>query len=264
MSTPADLAGRTAYISGGSSGINLAIARHLGLRGATVAMQSRKRERIDEALASLRVDGILATGYAADVRDFDASAAAMAEFAQREERLDMVVAGAAGNFVSPADKLSANGFETVVAIDLLGTFNIFRAAVDLVAKDSEAAFLAISAPQASVPFPFQAHVNSAKAGVEHLVRSLAVEWGARGIRVNAISPGPIDNTEGMRRLSTTPEARARIAGMIPLRRFGQMEDIAELAHFLLCDRSQYMTGQIVHCDGGLGLMGAALYAEGAQ
>ena len=162
----------------------------------------------------------------------------MGEFVAEHGKLDMVVAGAAGNFVSPADKLSANGFETVVAIDLLGTFHIFRAAIDLVEAGREAAFLAISAPQASVPFPFQAHVNAAKAGVEQLVRTLAVEWGARGIRVNAISPGPIENTEGMNRLSPTPAARQRIAGMIPLRRFGQVEDIAQLAHFLLGDRSQ--------------------------
>ena len=82
--------------------------------------------------------------------------------------------------------------------------------------------------------------------------------------MNAVSPGPIENTEGMNRLSPTPAARQRIAGMIPLRRFGQVEDIAQLAHFLLGDRSRYMTGQIIHCDGGLSLMGAAIYAEGAQ
>lgn len=258
-----DLSGRTAYISGGSSGINLAIARQLGLAGVSVAIQSRSQDKIDTAVTGLKAEGLTACGLAADVRDYEATHAAIASFYKQAGPIDIMIAGAAGNFVAPADQITANGFASVVAIDLLGSFNIFRAAIEF-ARPEGGAFIAISAPQGSVPFPHQAHVNAAKAGINHLVRSLAVEWGARGIRVNAISPGPIDGTEGMRRLTATPEARARVESLIPLRRYGQGDDIAATVLFLASDAGGYITGQVIACDGGIGLMGAALYAGGAQ
>lgn len=255
-------AGQMAWLSGGSSGITLAIAHALGRSGATIAIQGRDQDRLDQAVSGLVDAGIVATGYAADVRDAEATAQRIDAFVAEHGQLDMVVAGAAGNFVAPADKISANGFETVVDIDLLGTFNLFRAAIETIAPDSAARFLAISAPQGSIPYPFQAHVNAAKAGIDQLVRSLALEWGPRGVRVNAISPGPIAGTEGMRRLSPTKAAHDRLESMIPLRRYGQLDDISRLAHFLMSPDADYMTGQIIGCDGGLSLMGAAVYAEG--
>src|SRR6185295_16943320 len=116
--------------------------------------------------------------------------------------------GAAGNFVAPALGMSANGFKTVVDIDLMGTFHVFRASFAFLRRPG-ASLIAITAPQAVRPSMFQAHVCSAKAGINMLTKCLAMEWGPAGVRVNAISPGPIADTEGMRRLAPSAEAEQR-------------------------------------------------------
>lgn len=251
--------GRSVFISGGSSGINLEIARAFGNSGARVAIQGRSETRIATALAALRALDIDCEGYAADVRDYDATRAAIKAAAVRFGPLGVVIAGAAGNFTAPAAEMSSTGFQSVVAIDLLGTFNVLRAACDLPAPDG-VSMIAISAPQATVAYARQAHVNAAKAGVNHLIRSLAVEWGEHGIRVNAIVPGPIADTEGMRRLAATATQRSRIERSVPLRRYGRKAEVAELALFLASRRATYITGAIIPCDGGLSLMGPEVFA----
>jgi NAD(P)-dependent dehydrogenase (short-subunit alcohol dehydrogenase family) len=144
--------------------------------------------------------------------------------------------------------MSANGFRTVVDIDLNGTFNVFRAAYDLLAPN--ASLIAITAGQAVNPSMMQAHVCAAKAGINQLIRVLAMEWGPAGVRVNGISPGPIAGTEGMARLSPTPESDKAITARIPLRRFGEVGEVAESAVFLVSDSARYVTGTILDCDGG--------------
>jgi NAD(P)-dependent dehydrogenase (short-subunit alcohol dehydrogenase family) len=240
------LAGKVAFIAGGTSGINLGIARRFAELGARVAVAGRNPEKAANAAAAI---GGGALGMSCDVRDYAATRAVLENTAKQLGPLDIVVSGAAGNFPAPALGMSANGFRVVVDIDLNGTFNVFRGAHDLL-RTPGASLIAISAGQAVKPMMLQAHVCAAKAGVNQLIRVLAMEWGPAGIRVNGISPGPIAGTEGMARLAPTQEVERAIVARVPLRRFGAIEEIAESAVFLCSDSAAYITGTILDCDGG--------------
>ncbi len=248
------LAGRTAFVAGGTSGINLEIARSLAAAGAKVAVLSRDPERVRIAVRELEWLGPV-RGYPADVRDYPAVASAVSQAVAALGPLDIVVSGAAGNFLCPAARMSANAFKAVVDIDLIGTFNVYRASYEHLTRPG-ASLIAISAPQGTEAHWGQAHVSAAKAGVDMLTRSLAAEWGPEGVRVNAIVPGPIDGTEGMRRLAPSPEARRTIEDSIPLRRYGTMGEVAQMALFLASEAASYVNGAILYCDGGQVLAGA--------
>ena len=250
------LEGKVALVAGGSSGINLGVALGFAEAGARVALISRSEERIEDAATGLRSAGHEAIGMAADVRDFAAVDAAFARTAETFGPIDIVLSGAAGNFVAPAKDLSANGFKTVVDIDLLGTFNVFRASYPYLVKPG-ASLIAITAGQAVQPMMNQVHACAAKAGVNMVTKCLAMEWGPEGIRVNGISPGPIADTEGMRRLTPTPESEAAYKRTIPMGIYGEKRDIANLAIFLSTDAARYITGAIIECDGGSGLTGGS-------
>lgn len=250
------LAGHAAFVAGGTSGINLAIAKAYAAAGAKVAVLSRKPEKVEAAVAEI---GHGAIGFAADVRESDAVHAAMRSAADAFGPLSIVVSGAAGNFIAPAAQMSANAFRTVVEIDLIGTFNVLRAAYD-VARKPGCRMINISAPQSTAPYWGQAHVCSAKAAIDMLTRALALEWGPEGICVNAIVPGPIDGTEGMARLAPTPQARRIAESATALGRFGTTRDIAEMALFLASDAGRYVTGAILNCDGGQTLSGGGAFS----
>lgn len=252
------LSGKVAFVAGGTSGINLGIARALAVLGADVAVLSRSQEKVDAATAEIEASGVKSLGIAADVRDFDTVSDAIRTIATTLGKLDIIVSGAAGNFLSPAEELSANGFKAVVDIDLLGTFNVLRASYEHLRKPG-ASIINISAPQGSQPYPGQAHVCAAKSGVDMLTKTLALEWGPAGVRVNAIAPGPIEGTEGMARLAPTEESRRKVEQAIPLRRYGRIDEIADLAVFLCSDAAQYMSGAVVPCDGGRAIAGPPQY-----
>lgn len=247
--TPGLLSGKTAFIAGGSSGINLGIAHGLAEAGARVAIISRKPEKVEAAVAELGAAGHEAMGAATDVRDYAAVEASLAEVHGAWGEIDILVSGAAGNFMAPAVGMSANAFKTVVDIDLMGTFHVLRAGHQFLRKPG-ASVISITAGQAVNPTMYQSHVCAAKAGINMLTRCLALEWGADGIRVNAIAPGPIADTEGMARITPTPEAEAALTKMIPLGRYGKKSEIADLAIFLSSDSARYITGAIMDCDGG--------------
>jgi hypothetical protein len=246
------LAGKAVFIAGGSSGINLGIAERFADLGAKLAILSRSQDKIDAAVAGLTKRGARAIGIAADVRDYPAIDAALAEAASKFGPLDSVIAGQAGNFLAPVVGLSANGFKSVIDIDLIGTFNVFRASWDHLRKPG-ASLIAITAPQAVKVMPFQAHACAAKAGVNMLCKCLALEWGPAGVRVNAISPGPIEGTEGMARLSPKGESDAALKKRVALGRYGGKREIADMAAFLLSDASAYITGAVLNVDGGMEL-----------
>lgn len=259
------LTGKVALVTGGGSGINLAIAERYAEHGAKVALLGRTKEKLDAAVAGIEAKGGTALAVPADVRDYAAVTAAVEKTVETFGELDLLVCGAAGNFPSPAAVLSSNGFKSVVDIDLLGTFNACRASFEHLRKPG-ASVLAISATQAQVAAPLQAHVCAAKAGVDMLVKCLALEWGPIGVRVNGIAPGPVEGTEGMRRLSPTDEAREAVANAIPLKRYATLDEIGDVALFLATSAASYITGTTLTADGGqsipgFGALGKALGFE---
>ncbi len=243
------LAGKVAFVAGASSGINLGVAQAFARAGAKVALISRSADKIEAAAKTITDEGFDAIGMAADVRDYAAVEQALRQASDRFGKIDIVLSGAAGNFVAPALGMSANGFKTVVDIDLIGTFNVLRASFEFLNRPG-ASLISITAGQAVRPSMFQAHVCAAKAGINMLTKCLAMEWGPAGVRVNAISPGPIDDTEGMRRLAPSAETEQRIKSRIALRDYGTKTDIAEAAIFLSTDSAKYITGTILTVDGG--------------
>lgn len=245
------LTGQHAVVTGGGSGIGLGISRTLAAHGATVTVVGRNLDKARAAADSLPTPGFAA---AADVRDAAALDAAVADAVAHLGPVSIVVAGAAGNFPAPVDAISPNGFRTVVDIDLNGTFNTLKAAAPHLT--ASASVVAISAYGIAVPL--QAHVVAAKAGVDALVRTVAVEWGHKGVRVNAVVPGPIDGTEGMARLAPDERTRAAVTAGVPLGRLGTVDDIGLAVLWLCSDAAAYVTGAVVPVDGGSNLLGAGM------
>ena len=246
--------GRHVFVAGGTSGINLAIAEGFAASGAHVAVLSRDQNKVDAALTRLAAYGSNGGGYAADVRDYDAVTSALARSADTLGPIDVLISGAAGNFPAAAKTMSARAFRSVVDIDLLGTFHVLRAGYEVLRKPG-AAVINISAPQAFVPAPLQAHVCAAKAGVDMLTRVLALEWGGDGIRVNSIAPGPIADTEGMARLAPGEQMQAGVRASVPLQRLGEKQDIARAACWLASSAADFVNGTVLVVDGGWSLGG---------
>ncbi|MBX9801451.1 MAG: SDR family oxidoreductase [Caulobacteraceae bacterium] len=254
---PPDLfAGTVAAVTGGGSGINLGVARVLAKLGADVALCGRTQARLDQAADELRTYGGRVHVEVADVRDPDAQTAFFTGVEAALGPVSTLVCGAAGNFLSPAERLSPNGFRTVVDIDLIGSFNATLAAFDQL-KRTQGSVTYISAGQAYMPYAFQVHAGEAKAGVEQMMKNLALEWGAYGIRVNSVVPGPIEGTEGLARLAN-PEQLDFFVKSIPLGRLGGVEDVGRAVAFLASPLASYITGSQLVCDGGQNLAGSGL------
>lgn len=251
--------GHAALVTGGGTGICRGIAAALAAHGCDVAILSRKAEHLDGTAAELRQHGVRALALAADVRDAIEVDRAVAEAASTFGRLDFVVNGAAGNFICAAENLSPNGFGTVVDIDLKGTFNVSRAALQYL-RAQGGSVINISATLPYLGTMGQAHASAAKAGVDSLTRTLAVEWGPHRIRVNGIAPGPIEGTEGVKRL-TNEKSRDSALKNCPLGRIGTTDDIANAALFLASDAASYVNGVTLVVDGGLWLRSARILGE---
>lgn len=252
---PKDLfQGRTVFVTGGGSGINLGVARNFAALGAAVGLCGRTKDKLDRAVSELRALGAEAFAQVADVRDYAALESALRATEHALGPVDVLVCGAAGNFPIPAEQLSPNGFKAVVDIDLLGSFNATRAAFDQL-KRTRGQVIFISAGMAYIPHPYQVHVGAAKAGIDMMMRNLALEWGRFGIRANSIVPGPIAGTEGMRRLggSDDPDDQSLL---VPLGRYGTIDEIGQAAVFLASPLASYVTGCVLVVDGGSNLMGS--------
>jgi peroxisomal 2,4-dienoyl-CoA reductase len=250
------LQGKVAFVTGGGTGITGGVARAFAEHGAKLAITSRKQENLDAMKATVEGFGGECFTVAADVRDYEAVERAIAATVEHYGKIDIVVNGAAGNFLCKAEELSANGFGTVVDIDTKGTFNVSRAAFEEL-KSSRGQIINISATLHYLATPMQIHVSAAKAGVDAITRNLSVEWGRHGIRVNGIAPGPIEDTEGMKRL-LMPELREKMMRKIPVGRFGRIEDIENAALFLASDAATYVNGVTLVVDGGSWLLGTSL------
>ena len=252
-----DFSGKNVFVFGGTSGINLGIAEAFVAAGARIGVASRSQEKVDAAVARLSRPDAPAQGYSLDVREPQAVADALLSFVQRQGTVDVLVSGAAGNFPAAAASLSPNGFKSVIDIDLLGTFNVMRAAWAHLTKPG-ASVISISAPQATVAMAMQVHVCAAKAGVDMITKTLALEWGHEGVRINSVSPGPIDGTEGMARLAPDEATRQGVARSVPMRRMGTPQDIADACLFLASDAARYITGAVLPVDGGWTVAGARM------
>lgn len=254
MSYAIDFCDQHVFVVGGTSGINLGIARGFAQTGAKLSVLSRSQEKVDSAVSVLSGFGQQAVGYSADVRDYEAVKRAFVLAHEIQGNIDVLVSGAAGNFPAALLGMSSNGFRAVIDIDLIGTFHVLRTAHQFLKKPG-ASVINISAPQAFVPAPLQAHVCAAKAGVDMLTRVCALEWGADGIRVNSLVPGPIEGTEGMARLAPTPEILEAVRNSVPLGRLGQPEDIAKAALALASPFGEFVNGAVIPVDGGWALQG---------
>ncbi len=244
------LEGKVAFITGGGSGICFGIAKALLAHGARAAIVGRKADRLEtarEALATATGGSCIAAP--ADVRDPAAVAAAIAKTIEAFGRIDIVVNGAAGNFLAPAATLSPNGFRTVMDIDANGTFNVSRAAFDAWLRDHGGSIINVSATLHYAATPLQIHASAAKAAIDSMTRTFALEWGGLGIRVNGIAPGPIDDTEGMSRLAPG-DVKERMIRMIPIGRYGKIEEIGNIAVFLASDAASLIHGETIVADGG--------------
>jgi NAD(P)-dependent dehydrogenase (short-subunit alcohol dehydrogenase family) len=259
---PGLFAGRTVFVTGGGSGVNLGIAITFARLGAAVGICGRTPERLESARSILEGEGARVFTAVADVRDGEALEAAMNGIRKEIGPIDVLVCGAAGNFLAPAEKMSLNAFKSVIDIDLLGTFNASRLAFEQL-RETRGSIIFVSAGQSSTPYPLQAHAGAAKAGIDQLMRNLALEWGRFGIRVNSIVPGPISGTEGVRRL-LPGEAAARLARSIPLGRFGTGEEVGAAAAFLASPLASFVTGTVLGVDGGQNLPGAGIFAQIVQ
>lgn len=251
MSVTMDFKNKSVVVVGGTSGINRGIAETFAAQGAKVAVASRSQDKVDDTVASLQAKGAeLALGTAFDVRDADAVATGLTQFHDAMGDFDVVVSGAAGNFPAMAADMSVNAFKTVIDIDLMGTIHVMKAAYPHLNRPG-ASLINISAPQAYLPYEGQAHVCAAKAGVDQITRTLSLEWGSEGIRINSVVPGFIEGTEGADRLAPTPQAQKSVIDNVPLGRMGTTDDMANMCLFLGSDLASYVSGTVINVDGAL-------------
>ena len=251
MFTTDTLKGRAALITGGGSGIGLEIATAYARLGASVMLVGRNPDRVETAAKAIVESGGRAAACKADVRNYDEVAAAVQATNDRFGALDILVNNAAGNFICPTAELSPNGWKTVIDIDLNGTFYCCRAAYPhLKASRYGGSIISIITMLGVTGWPGAAHAGAAKAGILSLSRALAVEWGPDKIRVNTISPGPIGDTEGVRRMYIEAGKGEQEAKKTALGRFGRKAEIANAAVFLASDLGSYITGDNLVVDGG--------------
>ena len=244
-------AGQVAVVTGGGTGIGFGIAEMLGRHGARVVLAGRNPEHVHPAAERLQAEGISAIGVPTDVRQPDQVDQLMQQAQAKFGGLHLLVNAAAGNFTVDAEKLSVNGFNAVVASVLHGTFYCTRAAgLAMMAAGHGGSIVSIVASYAWMGGPKNLHSAVAKAGVVTLTRTLAVEWAAKGIRVNAVCPGPTD-TEGARSgLWPDDASAARLLAKIPRGRFGTVEEVANAAGYLLSPYADFITGEVLVIDGG--------------
>lgn len=249
---PDIFAGRSAVVTGGATGIGWYIVRMLGGLGANVGIVSRKEENLVRASEQFKAeDGIDVAWRTGDVRDPDGIKKAIDELANENGGLDILVCNAAGNFICPTEELSWNGWRTVIEIDLNGTFNCCQAALPYLKNAGDGGrIISISTTGANFGWPTAAHAGAAKAGIQNLMKSLAVEWGGYGIRCNWISPGPIKGTEGVDRLIIQQGMAEKVTKSIPLGVFGDGDDIANAVVFLAGETGKYISGAELVVDGG--------------
>lgn len=238
------LHGRVAMMTGGGTGIGKEIATTLGRHGARVVITSRKQDVLDAAQKEFEKENIECFISASDIRDPERIEQVIAATIAEYGSLDIVINNAAGNFPAPIEKISYNGFKTIIDIDLLGTYNVTKAAYTAYMKEYGGNIVNITAPFEHWGVSYQSHVAAAKAGIDSLTRTCAVEWAPLGIRVNSVGPGYMAETEGVKRFGESvpmPDDRSLK---------GTKQDIANAVLFLVSDSASFISGVCIRVDGG--------------
>lgn len=248
---PGMLAGKTAFVTGGGTGIGFGIARVLGLLGAKVCIISRKEDVLREARAKLEAEGISAIYQAVDIRDFAAVQTAVDDCVAQLGSLDILVNCAAGLFHSPAENLSENGFKVLVDINLNGAWACCKAAFPALCKAQDGGrIINIVSPFAWLSWPGSVNAAAAKAGLISMAHTLAVEWGRYNIHINNVAPGPIGGTGGINRMADDPVRFAEEMERTALGRVGEIGDIAEAVAFFASPAGSFVSGADLLVDGG--------------
>ena len=260
MFRPDLLKNKRILITGGGTGLGKGMARRFLELGATVYICGRREEVLKQTAAELSANGTI-HAVPCDVRDLEA-VESMIDSIWTGGPLDVLVNNAAGNFIARTEELSPRAFDSVIGIVLMGTLHATMACGRRWLKSTHpGTVLSISATYAPVGSAYVVPSAVSKAGVEALTRSLAVEWGNRGIRMNAIAPGPIPTQGAFSRLLPRPELEKLALDRNPLHRFGTVEELANLAAFLVSDGSGYINGEVIRMDGGEFLQGAGEFSN---
>ncbi|CAF0779696.1 unnamed protein product [Didymodactylos carnosus] len=248
-------------VNGGGSGIGLEITRQLGLHGCKVAVMGRRADVLKSAVDSLSSEGITAIATPGDVRSNDDAVRAVQQTVEKYGQLDILVNSAAGNFLSAAEDLSPKGFRTVMEIDAIGVFTMCHATFSELRKSNNANIINISA---NLQYPatwYQVHASAAKAAIDSITRSLALEWGEYKIRVNGIVPGLISGTPGFTKLGGDILDTNLLTETSPLGRPGEKHEVAMGVVYLCSTAGSFITGHIMFIDGGNWLMKPKLAAR---
>jgi NAD(P)-dependent dehydrogenase (short-subunit alcohol dehydrogenase family) len=255
------LAGKTTIITGGGTGLGRSTALRLAGLGAKVAVLGRRPQPLQETVDAIRAAGGTATSSPCDVRDPEAVVAAFDAVERELGSANQLVNNAAGNFLAATEDLSPNAFNSVVQIVLHGTFHCTtELGRRLIARKQKGEILAITTTYAATGSAFVIPSAAAKAGVRAIVKGLAVEWAAYGIRLNAIAPGPFPTEGAFSRLMASPEYQKQALARIPVHRFGEHWELTNLAAYLLSDASPYQTGDEVTIDGAEALFSGQEFA----
>ena len=256
------LKNKVVLITGGGTGLGKSMAMRFVELGASLVIASRRKEVISEAASQMKEIGAEVLGLQCDVRDTDQVNSMVSDTLNRFDKIDILINNAAGNFISPTEMLSPGGFKAVVDIVLMGTFNCTLAVGKEMIKQKNGNILNIVTTYAWTGSGYVVPSASAKAGVLAMTRSLAVEWAKYNIRTNAIAPGPFMTEGAWKRLAPPGlNMKKKLKDRIPLKRFGEHSELANLATYLISDQSGYINGEVVTIDGGEWLKGAGQFND---
>lgn len=244
------LEGKVAIVTGGATGLGKTMANEFARLGANIVIASRKQENLDEAAEEISKHGTNVQTIKTDVRQPEQVERMIEKTVEKFGMIDILVNNAAGNFRVPSLEMSFNAWNTVINIVLNGTWYCSQTvAKQMIRQQRGGAILNIGSVHAWTGSPLTAHSAAAKAGVLALTKTLAVEWAPYQIRTNMIAPGPIEDTGAVTQLWPTPEAVEKILSDIPLKRFGNPQEIANLASYLVSDYASYISGACIVVDG---------------
>jgi NAD(P)-dependent dehydrogenase (short-subunit alcohol dehydrogenase family) len=256
---------RSVLVTGGGSGLGLAMAKKFAAHGAKVTIAGRTLDRLERAAREIRDvarEGGDVDYFPADVREPAEVDALVARAVERFGKVDALVNNAAGNFLVTSEDLTPNGFDAVVRTVLHGSvYCTLAVGRHLLERKASGSIVSVVTTYAWTGTGFALPSACAKAGVLAMTRSLAVEWGEKAIRLNAVAPGPIPTEGAWARLMAFPEAEKKTLERIPLGRFGTPEEVANLVTFLLSDLCPYQTGDCITMDGGEWLAGAGEFSD---